>query len=234
MEFDYEDIRPDTFTDRRAGFVLTTAKRLRQIRVVSRRDGGRRIMRRYDLSYTVDCLREISLLSSIKLSGGERADYREMPTLTMKYSPLNVGVQSGPATILSSQSPTSELPDLNDPNVSLIDLAGDGLPDIVATTPLGTLIWKNLGDAQWAAAQVIDNLPSQTALGDAKVQFADLSGNGTLDLLIQDGGGSGILENDAGGAWQGFKPYADALPFDITDSDVRLSLIHISEPTRPY
>lgn len=222
VEFDYDGVRPDAFTTRRAGFAITTARRLRQIRVVSRRDGARRVMRRYDLDYAVDPLRAISLLSAIKLSGGEDAKYRELPVLTMKYSPLDLSVPTAPAATLFAQSATTDLPDLSDPNVSLIDLAGDGLPDIVATTPLGTLMWKNMGDAQWTAPQLIDDLPSQTALGDAKVQFADLSGNGTLDLLIQDGGAAGVLENNAGGAWRSFKPYPDALPFDLTDPELRL------------
>ncbi|MFV0446568.1 MAG: toxin TcdB middle/N-terminal domain-containing protein [Planctomycetaceae bacterium] len=220
VEFEYDDTRLDSFVNRRAGFDVETAKRLAQIRIVSMREGGRKVLRRYDFTYAQDPLRKTSLLQSVSLSAGEGDAAQQMPVLQMGYSELDLTI-SAPQE-LASKGGNSELPDLDDPNVSLIDLAGDGLPDIIATTATGTFVWRNLGDGNWAEPSKVEDLPGQRALGDAVLQFADLEGNGTLDLLIQDGSGSGFLRNDAGGMWQPFQPYGHALPFDVTDPELRL------------
>lgn len=220
VEFEYDDARLDSFVSRRAGFEVGTEKRLVQIRIVSTRDGGRTVLRRYDFSYSHDPLRKTSLMQSVSLSAGEGDAAQEMPVLRMGYSELSL-TQSEPQE-LASTGGDSELPDLDNPNVSLVDLSGDGLPDIVATTATGTYVWRNMGEGNWAAPSKVEDLPGQHALGDAVLQFADLEGNGTLDLLIQDGPGSGFLRNDASGTWQRFQAYGEALPFDVTDVELRL------------
>lgn len=214
--FDYEE-RPDHFVSRRSGFEIATTLRATQIRVMSKRSGTYEL-RRYELQYELAQERHLSMLSKIQLSAGSGADVVRMPPVTLEYAPLDF--TQGNLETFSTEGNLAP-PPLGEAGTAMVDLAGDGLPDIVTTDDFGMTYWRNLGENRFARPERVRSLPALSGLGDEHVQFSDMEGNGTADLLL-GGAGAGYLPNAAGLDWEEFVPYETNLPFDLTDANLRL------------
>ena len=72
---------------------------------------------------------------------------------------------------------------LNDPNMTLVDLFGDGLPDVLHSSPGGFRYWRNLGDGRLDRPRSLPQIPAGVALGQPGVGFGDMGGDGQVDLL---------------------------------------------------
>jgi RHS repeat-associated protein len=93
--------------------------------------------------------------------------------------------------------PYQEAPsfDLEDPDVALVDLDGDGVIDVLATLPESFLFFRNRGPDGWASPEVVPRrhdsaLFPDVTLGapDGRIRLADVSGDGLVDLVaIYDG-----------------------------------------------
>ena len=210
--------RPDVITSRRTGFVVKTALRAEQIRVLSQRDGTHEL-RRYELSYIAPEPRRLSLLHRIQLVAGSGDTRAAMPPVTLDYTPLDLA--PGALEVFSTTGDITP-PPLSEGNASLVDLAGDGLQDVISTDAFGTIYWRNLGAGRFAAPERIRPLPGLLGLGDEAVQFIDVEGNGTADLLV-GGTAAGYLPNAAALDWEPFVQYALTLPFDLNDPNLRLT-----------
>ncbi|MFG6093890.1 SpvB/TcaC N-terminal domain-containing protein [Leptothoe sp. ISB3NOV94-8A] len=216
---DYIDTRPDPFISRRAGFVIETRFRAQRIRVISHRNGTREL-RRYELEYEEPIPRKLSLLKRVTMAAGTGNNYVVMPTVTFDYSKLSYEKQD--AITFTSRDGLVP-PNLTNPNISLVDLTGDGLPDFVTSDEFSLSYWRNLGNGQWAAPTPLAGVSTQIQLGAPTVQFADLEGNGTADLLIGSNL-SGYFPNAASADWENPIIYENgfSLPFDLTDPNLRL------------
>ena len=214
---EYIDTRPDPFISRRAGFVIETRLRAQRIRILSHRNGTREL-RRYELEYDEPSPRKLSLLKRITMAAGGSTTYLAMPTLTFDYSQLEFEKQP----IITFTSETGLVPpDLANPNISLLDLTGDGLPDAIISDEFSLSYWRNLGNGLWAEPTPLAELSTEVQLGDSLLRFADLEGNGTADLLIGSNI-AGYYPNAAGADWETPILYESSLPFDLTDPNLRL------------
>lgn len=78
------------------------------------------------------------------------------------------------------------------PNVSLtagaqiLDLAGDGLPDVVTFSGYTPGLYEHDGFEGWTPFQPFSKLPNIN-FGDPNVRFIDLDGDGHADLLVSEG-----------------------------------------------
>lgn len=213
---DYTDTRPDPFISRRSGFAIETRFRAQRIRILSHRN-GKKELRRYELEYDEPYPRKLSLLKRVTLAAGNGSNYVAMPTVTFEYSKLSFEKQD---TKIFSSKGGIKPPDLSNPNLSLVDLTGDGLPDLVISDEFSLSYWRNLGDGQWDRPKPLAELSNPIQLQDKNVQFADLEGNGTADLLIGDI--DGYFPNAAGADWENPVYYDFTLPFKLNDPNLRL------------
>jgi RHS repeat-associated protein len=215
ITFDYEE-RPDPFTDHRAGFVIETRLRCTTIRILSARAPSN-LIRRYVLEYDAPDPRRLSLLRRVTLEG---PDGTSLPGTTFGYEPLDLAASSYRRfSSPDGAPPPRELPAAD---TSLVDLSGDGLPDVLATGPDGPLLWRNLGDLRWSRPSRLRDFPGQATLEDAGVLFADLEGNGTADLLWAAPPMQGYFPNAAGLDWEPMVRYRTTLPFSFGDPSVKL------------
>ncbi|MFI7426464.1 SpvB/TcaC N-terminal domain-containing protein [Micromonospora sp. NPDC049836] len=227
VQFEYEP-RPDPFSDHRAGFEIRTSLRCRAVRVVTRAaDGQQRVAREYRLAYAQARFTGVSLLTGVEVVGidesGPTRREEALPSLAFGYSGFDPAGRrftpiSGPGL------PTSPL---NDPELALVDLRGNGLPDLVELGA-GWRSWRNRGDGRFDLPRPIDEAPP-VALSQAGVRFLDADGDGRPDLLVTAGARSGYFPlsfgvDRAGPGWSrsSFRPYRQAPSVDLADPAVRL------------
>lgn len=200
--------------NRLAGFTVEERLRCTAITIGSAR-AVREVLRRYRLGYGAGDHRD--RLESVELEAGEGSGLVAMPALRLGYS------NSGPDAARTITFDASDaLPRLGAPEVDLVDLDGCGLPGLIRGAASGWQYWPNLGDGRLGSARLLDDIPGRVTLDQPEVQFADLEGNGTADLLWGENGSQGYFPNAGGGVWEAFRRYADDLPFALTDPRFRL------------
>lgn len=215
--FEYEQ-RPDVFVSRRSGFPVETRFRCRQIRIESERSPAA-LLRRYMLSYRAPQDRPASLLERLVLEAGQLDERIAMPDLTFDYDRWDI---SRIREMAVEGEGGASLPRPGDADVEIIDLEGAGRPGLLQGSTAGWIYWPNLGGGRFGAARLLDNIPGTLSAADDRVRFADIEGNGTADLLWGEQGASGFFPNAAGGRWEDFVSYAQPLPFDLSDPELRL------------
>jgi RHS repeat-associated protein len=219
VEFDYES-RPDPFSDYRAGFEIRSSLRCHAIRVVTRAaDGVRRVVREYRFSYEQAPFNGASLLTRIDVVGiDEKATPREepLPPLTFGYTGFD------PARRRFRAVTGPGLPALTDRDVALVDLRGNGLPDIVE---LGAVqrYWSNRGEGRFQLPRPIAEAPPHR-LGEPGVRFIDADGDGRPDLVVAAGAQAGYFPMTFAGGWsrRSFQPYQFAPSVGLDDASVKL------------
>lgn len=208
VTLNYED-RPDWFEDGRAGFLVRTGKRLRSISVATQgvplidhlagdvNDDGivDYLNRRYDLGY----LRydgefsHWSLLASVKLTGADGVT--ALPQATFDYSFANPPeTTDASSNVWSSVNAPAMV--MDNPQVDLVDLNADGLPDLLKTQSGGGghSVSLNRGAVARDASRVIrwsDAVPVDPGQGTSwnfdlaseHTHLADMNGDGLADLV---------------------------------------------------
>ena len=126
LVLDYEE-RPDVIRDGRAGFLVTTALRCRQVSLRLPAE-AQPLLRTWSFGYVQHPQNGVSLLSSAVLAG-HAADSTVVtaPTLALTYS------TAGAPTLTRFTGPEPVPPAFDDPSlrVDLVDWDGNGLPDVV-------------------------------------------------------------------------------------------------------
>lgn len=230
VTFDYDAVdRPDCFSTNRAGFEIRTRRRCRRIVVATHAD-MERTARTYTLRYvdervtagelSADALAPngVSLLSQIQVVGHDGAQTEAMPPLEFSYTRFD-------ARRRDFRPLTGQLPlrSLASPDVALVDLFGDGLPDLLETS--GTMrYWRNLGNCRFDSPRVMSDAPAGLRLSSPGVQLMDADGDGRVDLLVDTPGLSGYFPLRLSGGWDrgSFQTYAQAPSFTLDDPEVHL------------
>src|SRR5262249_14441131 len=80
-----------------------------------------------------------------------------------------------------------------DPDLRLMDVDGDGVVDAIRATSKAFYVFRNRGEAGWdppyAIARIhdLDQFPD-VSFTDPRVKFADMTGDGLLDIVWVSGG----------------------------------------------
>jgi len=236
IDFDYgqpEDIRPDPFSNYKAGFEIRTRRRCRQV-IVTINGEQPRVSRRYDFIYLDELValgeraptslpkNGMSLLARIRVTGLAETvgqpdqplpaldfDYSQFRPETRRFRPITgLGLPPSP---------------LNNPRLELVDLNGNGLPDFLETN--GTYrYWSNLGEGQFDLPRTMSEAPLDVALGTRGVSALDINGDGRLELMVTGSTIAGYYQLDADGRFdrRGFRRIDTAPSFDPADPDVQL------------
>lgn len=89
-----------------------------------------------------------------------------------------------------------------DPGVRLIDFDGDGLVDVMQTTPTEYFYFRNNGDGTWADPMSGPPIQAQpVSFSDPQVRLADMNGDRLLDLVYVHAGSVVFWPNQGWGHW---------------------------------
>lgn len=178
LRFVYE-ARPDVLRNGRCGFERKTALRVARIELHCERLAPT-LMRTYSLFYS-EAANGVSLLTHMTLSATVNDEAASFPELRFDYSRLDLTKWS--IEELRSLIPP---PRLADKATQLIDLTGDGLPDVLQTADGRALTWRNHGDGALDGPFALPGIPSTISLTRSNVALADLDGNGRVELFAVD------------------------------------------------
>ena len=224
-------------SDYRAGFEIKTAKRCKAIEIYTNPDGveqltTHQLTRTYKLVYLDELADEelqksngslpkngISLLNRIEVIGHDGEQTETLPAPRFGYSTFNPAKRKF-SPVLGRDLPAQSLAD---PNLELIDLFGNGLPDLLETKET-VRYWRNLGKGRFDLPRPMKDAPSDINLATNGVQIIDANGDGRPDLMITTSEISGYFPTQPDALWdrKSFQRYAQAPSFGLQDPEVRL------------
>lgn len=222
-------VREDPFSTFRSGFEIRTLRRCRRVLMLHHfKEGeltGAPLVKSTDLTYENDPHTRLSILKSATITGyrknADDGSYisSSMPPVEFGYSQFQPQKQH----YQSLSARNHDLPpfSLKNPETTLVDLFGDGLPDILNTNTTGYHYWKNLGKGQLDMRHPQHTVPAGMSLSQTGVAFADLGGDGLPDLMVVDESISGFFEATPDGGWKPFKKI-NYPSFGLNDPNVRL------------
>ena len=226
IEFIYEMRPDDPHSEYRSGFEIRTRKRCSRILVYAHAIEDQHV-RTYDLIYLDQRtkresplpLNSVSLLSQVKVTGHDGGKTETLPPLEFSYTSLEPEKRDFVSLKGSGLPPRS----LADPDLELVDLFGNGLPDLMEMNG-AVRYWRNLGGGRFDLPRYMQDAPVGLALADAGVQFIDANGEGRTDLLVTNGAMSGYFPLGFNGQWdrRSFRRYRKAPSFNLEDPEVKL------------
>jgi RHS repeat-associated protein len=161
----------------------------------------------------------LSLLSRILVTGHDGDKIETLPPLEFNYTRFEPEKRD----FFPLQG--SDLParSLANPDLELVDLFGNGLPDFVEMNGT-TRYWRNLGNGRFDMPRFMQDAPAGLALADAGVQFIDANGDGRTDLLVTTSAMSGYFPLRFDGQWdrKSFQRFQQAPSFNLEDPEVKL------------
>ncbi|MHC4675901.1 MAG: SpvB/TcaC N-terminal domain-containing protein, partial [Planctomycetota bacterium] len=224
-------VREDPFSSFRPGFEIRTLRRCERVLMLHHfKEGeleGAPLVKSTDFEYAHNDDTRLSMLTAVKVTGyrkdpqdGTKYLFRDMPPVTFGYSEFKPQEQRYQSVTANG----NDLPPraLNDPNFTLIDLFGDGLPDILNTTYTGYYFWQNLGNGHVARRHSQHEFPADAILSDANVAIGDMGGDGLPDLVVEAPTLSGFYEATPDGKWKPFKRFETMPSFRLDDPNLRL------------
>lgn len=178
LQFVYES-RTDVLRDGRAGFLRETRLRVAGIELHCSQ-AVPALLRTWRMTYA-EAANGMSLLSGVVLSGERNGETVSQPPLDFSYGAFDCRRWD-----LTRGAARFAPPSLDDPAVQLVDLSGVGRPDILYDVGGDMMRWRNRGDGRFDGPDRIGNLPTAIQLPAANTAFADLDGDGRVELFAVD------------------------------------------------
>lgn len=245
------NMRKDPFSSYRAGFEIRTYRRCQRVLMFHNIDNNidPELVKSTDFHYDQNDFNQFSMLTRVtqrgyrklenyngslpfkseeftlpnsNLTGAYSSHYaiKSIPPLELGYSTFQPNKQQ----FKSFKADGGDMPPkgLNNPNYSLVDLFGTGLPDVLETTSHDYYYWKNKGDGEFERRNRLKNRPQGITLEQQGVGFGDMAGDGQADLLVHSGYSWGYYESNDKGGWKDFRPYRNQPSFLLDDPNIRL------------
>lgn len=217
VQFFYED-RKDSFSNYRAGFEIRTRKRCHRIEIHTHAQNDL-LSKSYNLHYDNSSQNGVSLLKKVQMAGHNQDQNESWPPLQFDYSSFRPDERDFDK-IKGDSLPAQNL---SNPNYTLVDLFGNGLPDILdlGQTPR---YWKNLGKGKFDEPRLLNTIPHGLLLSDPGVTLFDTNGDGRPDLFIEKENLSGFFElnHQASFSEDSFFRHNQGLSFTFDDPEVKL------------
>ncbi len=220
-------LRPDPFSSYRSGFEIRTLRRCKRVLMFHhfQEIGGTTLVRSTDFEYHMDPATQLSLLEAVRVTGYRKTNgatyrYADVPPVTFKYTEFRPQQQR----YKNINARGDNLPPLSlrEPDLALVDVHGDGLPDVLHTTSRGYRYWENLGEGQLNFPHPQHVAPADVTLSQTGVVVGDIGADGLADLIVQAPKLPGFYEATPEGGWQPFKAFKDYPSFNLSDPNVRL------------
>jgi RHS repeat-associated protein len=225
IRFSYES-RPDVHMDRRGGFLVATSQRCRRIETWTGPGQSKELVRSVTLTYSDAETRTrdngASLLTSVSVTGHDVAESQTLPSLSFGYSAWEPS--SRRLVPLEVAGGASRVPSLTQGGIDLIDLRGDGIPDMVQLSSHATRYWRNEGAGTFERPVSLRTVPAGVTLGTPGTRLIDADGDGRPDVLVIDGTSAGyypLTDGSVPGA-RGYFPYSAAPSLALTDEQLKL------------
>lgn len=226
--------RPDAVSTYRSGFEIRTRRRCKWVVVKTHPTPMQdQWVRTYEFVYLDERtdlpnldqllpLNGISLLSQVNVIGYDDRNMpsRELPPLEFTYGRFQPAQRKFSPVRGPSLPPVS----LGNPDFELVDLFGNGLPDIFELNNT-VRYWRNLGGGKFDLPRSMAEAPAGLRLAERGVQLIDANGDGRTDLLVTTRDLSGYYPLTFQGGWdrkKSFQRYQVAPSFDLEDPEVRL------------
>jgi RHS repeat-associated protein len=205
LVFVYET-RPDVIADGSHGALITIDKRCSAIELHVT-TAAPTLVRSWTLLYDDNSGQGRSLLSIIR----EQGHAADGSVLTAPDRSFGYSAMAAPTVV----PVTGWTPPLTDINTDLVDLTGDGLPDIVSLGNGRPTMHPNLGGGVFGPPHPLAQTAAPLRLSSPNVTFANMSGNGNVDVLVLGETFSGYYPLSAPG---GSGPPAFARPVVFTQA----------------
>jgi len=220
--FEYEK-RPDIFSDYRPTFCLKTAYRCKSISMITLNQ----LVHRYEFDYFEDAY--VSLLKSCRLIGNDSKT--SLPPAEFTYTTYNFSSRRL-ITIngIDNDHYSPFLIMTNEPDLTLNDMNGDALPDLLHAKPGNHIVYMNLGIGddgihRFSEAKEMGNDSPGEALSNQGASLADIDGDGRTDFIARRSIDIFYWWRNSGTEkWESPKTFADNsfLMFSFENSAVRL------------
>jgi RHS repeat-associated protein len=242
-------VRPDPYSDHRAGFELRTWRLCRRVLMFHDfpeefADGPNpRLVASTDLVHAPD---EVATkLVSVTHTGydwdPEPGGYR-----TSALPPLEFGYTTAAPDTVTRRVQSPPVPDGDSPY--WVDLDGEGVPGALRRYAGAWWYQRNLGGGRLGVPEPVAAVPSpgtaasgsafpgtaasgpaspgtapagSPSSGGRRLQLADLAGDGRLCLVDHGPGGLGSAQRDGGAGWSPFRPFRDNAVLDLDDPGLR-------------
>ena len=205
VRFSYE-ARPDPVVNGRSGFVCRITRRCRAISLHLRASG--RTVRTLALTYTAAATNTLSLMTAAQLTahGDGQPDVIKNPVV---FGYQNFDLQRVDVRWIESQKGDPAPPPLTDPESVLVALDDLPLPGILANRNGRHYYWPNDGRGGWGTPRVLTDTPFAGSFAAEGVQFIDMDGNGSADMLVGIGANplNGYYENSGRRGFANFVAY---------------------------
>lgn len=210
------EARPDPSVSRALGFAVPLLSRCTRLLLRHSIGGAPTDGRAWELTYTEAGAAGHSLLASMTVVGWHAendtlVESRRSP-LTFSYTAFDPGRER-----IRRFSAAVVPPSPIDGDVTLIDYLGTSLPGVLRLGRDGATYWENRGEANFGPPQRLRRLPGGISLNEDPVRFADLTGNGTADLLVGDPIGGTWFEHDPANGFAARRQLRLAAGFGLED-----------------
>lgn len=225
IHFHYED-RSDAFSSYRQGFEIRTQRRCTVIESYTHH-GTAALIRRYDLQYLDEApghhnlpSNGVSLLHRVAVTGFKDGLSESLPSLTFNYS----GFSPDAHDLIKVTGKDLPSGSLARSEYELVDMTGNGLPDILEMAGGPVRYWRNLGNGVFDLPRSMPEVPAGLVLSSPDVQLIDANGDARVDLMVNAEGISGYYSTEFGGIWskKTFRKYPQAPSFSLQDPEVKL------------
>ncbi|MCF6249735.1 MAG: hypothetical protein L3J75_00495 [Methylococcaceae bacterium] len=224
-------VREDPFSSFRAGFEIRTLRRCQRVLMLHHfREGeleAAPLVKSSNFQYTVNADTQLSFLSTATVTGYRKdpdnvQQYleRSLPAISFKYSTFEPHKQHYQSVTANGEAipPRS----LAAPDFTAMDVFGNGMPDILQDTGNGLRYWQNLGQGHLDRNQPQSGDQPTHSFSQSSVSFADMGGDGLVDLVVDDPPVSGFYESTPDGRWKNFQRFKTMPGFDLADPNTRL------------
>lgn len=218
-------VRPDPFSTYRPGFEVRTYRRCRAVLMAHTLPAELGVRTCLVDALHLEYADEVdgSLLIAARRTGYRLLDdgryiTRDVPTTRLRYAPFAPqNPRHGELRTIDAPG----FPGMFEGLYRLVDLYGEGIPGVLYADRDTRRYWPPLGGGRYGMPVSLPEMPIEFDPADAQVALTDVTGSGTLDLMITGSGRSGFYPNAGGGQWQTYRSF-DRYPNLLADPDTTL------------